>query len=422
MEADDSKQLGEAMKQAKYQLLGLLVTLSLSLLVIFSCGATVAGRLYAGWIAIGWGLAFFFPAFTVGMLFGIPKQNEDAAETKKASSLAMNGNFAQISDWMTKMITGVTLVNAKNIPSYIDRAGTYVGASLTSSGDVGPSLGGAIAILFSGLGFVAGFIFTSVYLSLALHATVNTLNDVVRRLSSGERESLVPPDVPKPPGVRAPQANTAAQETAVAKLKDLQVDPSASAEALQLLGNAKMNVGRFEEAQEAFTYAIEKSPKVYRLRQSLATALFRQKKVSEAVKAMESGIPLLDGETRNHILAFYETLTEYCLRLPSPANYQKCMQYAQQFLSKYTDDYGGIAIDYAGAYGLKASDKLRNDPQANIDEEAKEARKWVDRTLAASYDWREDIETFLNPRANENYLAVFKDHPAFANLFEATPS
>jgi tetratricopeptide (TPR) repeat protein len=417
------------LEQAKHQLIILTAVLIFSLMLAFGCGATIAGRLNSGWIAAGWGFAFFLPAFIIGMLFGIPKNNDNAASEKKtASALTMNGNFAQISDWITKMITGVTLVSAKNIPSYVYRAGQYIGLSLTGkTSDAAASTGSAIAVLFSGLGFIAGYLFTSIYLTVVLEDTAQSLNDVAAQLSPEEKSALEP-DADSPGQAVAKLAEQGsqnvspvaqkAQKAAVQKLRYMPVDPSANADALELLGNAKMSVGKFDEAELAFSEAIKKNASWYRLRQSLATARFRQKKFQEAVEAMESGLDLVAGEVPSRILAFYEVLVEYCLHLPAPANYEKCMKYAQQFLSRGSDadKYGGVSIDYANAYGLKAAEKRRSDPNANIDEEATAARKLIDYALKMSPDWRHDIQSFMNPAADEHYLAVFRNDPAFADL------
>lgn len=438
-------QRSKVLIQATYQLIGLSIALFLSVVLAFGCGATIAGRLNAGWIAIGWGLAFFFPAFIIGMLFGIPKSNDNAAKDPKASAaLTMNGNFAQISDWITKMITGVTLVNAKAIPTYITNAGKFIGASL-KAGDAAASAGSAIAVLFSGLGFIAGYLFTSVYLTQILEDTVRSLScvdQVVDDMSSkdktnvyGVTEQMNPTEKaavatgvnPRQPFLETLSSPAVAEaavtakklqtDSAAEKLRDIPVDPSASAESLELLGNAKMNFGKWDEAVDALQQAIKKDATRYRPFQSLAIALVHQDKIVEAVQALERARPLLAGETASHILQFYEFLTYYCLYLDEPASFQKCIPYAQEFFSQGTDPSGGIWINYACAYGLKAKYKRASDPNANIDAEAAEARKAIEQALKLSANWRPRVLQLMNnPGSIDNDLKLFQ--PYFKDLVE----
>lgn len=429
---DSTQQRHLVLVQATIQLKILAGALGLSLLLAFGCGATIAGRLNAGWFAVGWGIAFFFPAFIIGMLFGIPKQNDDSAGGKKTSSiLTMNGNFAQISDWITKMITGVTLVSAKSVPGYVYRVGKYIGASLTGNeGTPGASIGSAIAVLFSGLGFIAGYLFTSIYLTVVLEDTAQVLSVVdaaTDQMSATDKSALLAVTDQMNPtekqailaGVTSKTATApAAAETtsAAEKLQDVAVDPSASPDALELLGNAKMNFGKFDEAAQAFAAAIKKNGSRYRLYQSLATSLFRLKRIPEAVEALERARPLMIGEVAGHVLRFYEVLTFYCLYLPAPASYEKCILYAKEFFSRGTDPYGGIWINYACAFGQKAAAELAKDPNANIDAEAGEARWAVDQALKLAENWRGRVEELMTPANSDNDLAVFRNHPAFKDL------
>jgi tetratricopeptide (TPR) repeat protein len=428
MTSNDAKE--QVLKHAKIQLKALVGVLVFSLFLALGCGATIGGKLMAGAIAAAWGFAFFLPAFIVGMLFGIPKRNDGAASDK--NQLVMNGNFAQISDWITKMITGVTLVSAKNIPGYISAAGSFVGNSLMGSKDAAAaaaSTGSAIAVLFSGLGFIAGYLFTSVYLTVVLELTAQalTVEAIAEQMSATDKSLLQPPIEPPrpepPPQPGTQEANLLAQRqiqtvSAAQKLQDLPVDPTASAEALELLGNAKMSVGKFEDAAQAFAEAIKKNGAKYRLRQSVATALFRLKKYPEAVEQMERARPLMVGETSNHILAFYDYLTYYCLYLPEPASYQKCLLYVDEFLQQGDDLYGGIAINCACAYGLKAAEKRAANPAANIDEEAVKARANLDKALKLAPNWRTRIEQLMDPKSPDHDLAVFVGHRAFDHLFD----
>jgi tetratricopeptide (TPR) repeat protein len=313
--------------------------------------------------------------------------------------------------------------------------GKYIGASLADGSKPAVSIGSAIAVLFSGLGFIAGFLFASVYLTVVLEDTAQVLSvvdvateklsatdksallAVTDQMNTAEKQAIPAGAAPKTLADKTLAAQNLAQASSAAeKLKDVAVDPSASQDALELLGNAKMNLGIFEEAAQAFSAAIKKDGSRYRLYQSLATALFRLKRVPEAVETMERARPLVVSEAAGHVLRFYEILTFYCLYLPAPASYEKCILYAKEFLSRGTDPYGGIWINYACAFGLKAAAKRAAEPNANIDAEAAEARIAVDQALRLAQNWRARIEQLMTQANADNDLAVFRNHPAFRDF------
>jgi tetratricopeptide (TPR) repeat protein len=81
-------------------------------------------------ITDGWKFMFFsillaagayITGFFLGFLFGIPKKiNEEK------SGYLLNTNLVDISDWLTKIIIGLGLVELKKIPSYLQSVGDYI--------------------------------------------------------------------------------------------------------------------------------------------------------------------------------------------------------------------------------------------------------------------------------------------------------
>ncbi len=115
--------------------------LSLLVALLFVAGMVVAGiAVWQAWAgAVLLSFAFFAAALLFGFLFGIPKSvSESAASGNKVAAetqLAVNTNLEQISDWLTKIIVGVGLVELKVLPSYVDRLMTYVSPVLVNSPD-----------------------------------------------------------------------------------------------------------------------------------------------------------------------------------------------------------------------------------------------------------------------------------------------
>jgi hypothetical protein len=129
-----------------------------------------------------WSVACLACGFVVGFLFGVPRVLEDEGKLGSSSigrddvrsrshqRRAVNTNLTQISDWLTKIIVGVGLVELKQIPDHLARAGEYIGgglmrqASATSgaaaSASQYASFSAGIVVYFSALGFLAGYLLT----------------------------------------------------------------------------------------------------------------------------------------------------------------------------------------------------------------------------------------------------------------------
>jgi CheY-like chemotaxis protein len=125
-----------------------------------------------------WSLACLVSGALIGFLFGIPRvlqearKSEDSQannqlENKSASyRMQVNTNLEQVSDWLTKIIVGVSLIELKNFPDYMNRAATFIGNGL----DGGPNthvFAGAMIIYFALLGFLSSYLLTRLYLTSA---------------------------------------------------------------------------------------------------------------------------------------------------------------------------------------------------------------------------------------------------------------
>jgi hypothetical protein len=112
----------------------------------------------------------------IGFLFGIPRVRtsgdvpDPAAVTSVGNRLDVNTNLEQISDWLTKIIVGVGLVQLRSIPQYFDQLTSYMAVGLGICGHpclFGPErlLSGAIVVFFPSFGFLIGYVVTRVVLA-----------------------------------------------------------------------------------------------------------------------------------------------------------------------------------------------------------------------------------------------------------------
>lgn len=121
--------------------------------------------------AIGWALAYFAVWFLIGFLFGIPRVLQGEDKTAKYAQ-RVNTNLEQISDWLTKIIVGLGLVQLQAVPEHLGKAATWMAQSFAPGGGAtapadAVSFAGAFIIYFSVLGFFSGYLSTRLFLALA---------------------------------------------------------------------------------------------------------------------------------------------------------------------------------------------------------------------------------------------------------------
>ena len=144
------------------------------------------GVLLAGASAFGGG--------TLGFLFGIPRTNQQREDSQSVEATppgseketsgsgirySVNTNLEQISDWLTKILVGVTLTQITEI-----RAGLGTLTRFAAKG-LGPPeqaqvFALALLLYFSALGFFFGYLWTRLFLTKAL---IEAERDVISSLS-----------------------------------------------------------------------------------------------------------------------------------------------------------------------------------------------------------------------------------------------
>jgi tetratricopeptide (TPR) repeat protein len=132
--------------------------------------ALLAGLLLLA-LSQGWGYwqlpafiagGLFIAGLLVGFLFGIPKVAADGDGAQQHPLLTPNTNLEQISDWLTKIIVGLGLVELHKIPPAISQ---FVAATSPAFHSSSAAAALAVTIYFPILGFTSGFLITRLYLS-----------------------------------------------------------------------------------------------------------------------------------------------------------------------------------------------------------------------------------------------------------------
>ncbi len=220
--------------------------------------ATVWIGLQAG--AVGpivlWAVASMSVGALAGFLFGIPRSGgaprqrlaagaagkdrpEAAADAAPpASSFRPNTNLEEVSDWLTKILVGLTLVNLGEIQRELRAIATHAAAALRAQPtDAEVSVAHALLVAFAVLGFLCSYLYTRLFLQGAIRRSDDELdrfNAVV--LEELTRSSAVTAAAPSPgePSVPSATERTAAERVARALPEDR---PDVALAPLQALGS-----------------------------------------------------------------------------------------------------------------------------------------------------------------------------------------
>ena len=144
----------------------------------------------------------FFAGVLLGFLFGLPKTIDKSTESK--ARLATNTNLDQISDWLTKILVGLGLVQIGKLTHGISN----LGASIAPGMGNGPGAKAfAVALLVYSIldGFLVGYIWTRIDLSRRFRLAAEDLDPIEQILQvplKGPPEKAS--ETPHPDSLRTP--------------------------------------------------------------------------------------------------------------------------------------------------------------------------------------------------------------------------
>jgi len=151
----------------------------------------------------------------LGFLFGIP-QYFAGAESHAAATRATyqpNTNLTQVSDWLTKIIIGVGLVQFGQLVETIGKLGDSLEPSLGGS-EAGNAFGIALVVGYFVIGFLIGYLYTRLRLQWAFaSADRGAFEQAVQDVAEGIAEKKI--------------EQQAKADAEVMKLVSKQLDPSA---------------------------------------------------------------------------------------------------------------------------------------------------------------------------------------------------
>jgi hypothetical protein len=159
--------------------------------------------------------ASFAAGALIGFLFGIPrsaakaKAAEAGAATEgektaaEAQHFLPNTNLEEISDWLTKILVGVGLIQIHQVSGAVDTLASGLQADL-GGGSQGYAVAVTLLVAFSVTGFVSGYLFTRLRLQTAFEQAL-TLKQVREEVQAGSNamalveQQLSPGEIDRPP-------------------------------------------------------------------------------------------------------------------------------------------------------------------------------------------------------------------------------
>lgn len=411
---------------------------------------SVAALLQSGQIAIrvlGLGILLSLAAAAfgaaLGFLFGIPRTlassfsglpapartsgdsgSSDGSQTTTASAqLASttnqsrtNTNLEQISDWLTKIIVGVSLVEFAKIRGALINLVNFLnekGFQWTTGGDL---LGFALVTLFAPLGFMCGYVVTRTFLTglfVASEKDVQDLNIDVKVINAA---------------VLGPQPSKATVLTPVQKLSMstlLATDPKTLSGADELAAFATANFvdGDLDKAKAYYEKALVIAPDNYDVQRRLGMVYWELEHADQArdlvkrsrASALAARDPVAAGKAAEYLVFTY---------LYEPHGYEKAIEAGTKLATSSTETpTPWLNVLLAASYGQKYADLYERDPHdPNLGTVRKAALDQV-RIAATIPEFKRMLREIWNPALyhtdpKENDLESFKHDPDFKALLE----
>jgi tetratricopeptide (TPR) repeat protein len=395
-------------------------------------------RLDTPYTALLWAIGCLAIGWLVGFLFGIPKvlQSDAAASAQQAATsnasqgasaarnqtraiqLQVNTNLEQISDWLTKIIVGLGLMNLRQLPDHMNRLAHFMAPAM---GDDLQIFAAALFLYFSVVGFLGGYITTRLWLAGAFsRADAGLLINHEDRVAiqAGDLSSIENPKV-SDEGIKA------ASKVATQSLDQL-TDPKDIA----LWAKAQLTLGEYDKAIAGYAKAIELAPNDIELHLEYASALYYAKRpatqvrdqLMQAYKIMKS-TPNVSQDIKRKV---YRAITYHFRFQPPPEGFTKAIEYGEEYVNDPANQpimSGALWVNLAVAYAQKAKWLTENKENvADFETQFKQARdsalNAVRKAIQIDSTWKEKLAELLK---DGNELDIFKNDNEFREAVGLAP-
>jgi hypothetical protein len=403
------------------------LTLGLSFVIV----ETRAGNPFT---ALLWALACFGVGALIGFLFGIPRVLQDGPTSPSAPpaaggvgppangaspyDLRVNTNLEQISDWLTKIIVGLGLVQLAKAPGHLSHASDFIAFGLGTGTKI---FAGGIIVYFSILGFMGGYLITRLYIAGAFSRADQDARQINRDLNtiaridvstSGETQNL-----------------TQEGEKAVKNLVGKSPDELKSVAEKAGWAKAQLASSNYYQAIKTYAELIQLYPDDVKLRQEYATALFyqgsRETGIYQLLEAKKRITPTTNPSVRSSV--FISLTFQYLYVLP-PDGFAETIKHGEEYTSDPANiDERSIWINLACAYGQQmAWQNSQEDVGPETKEETRQkALSAVKRAAGFGETAKAQLRGLMRPSASpegDDDLVVFKEDPKFREVVGLPPN
>ena len=223
--SDEDLKVFEATKKIGRTVSGF-AALGLLAVAIVCFGTADAGHAYHAVLGTNLVIAAASAAIgaVIGFIFGIPRVLDAASRVAVANAVgrqtdgkavfAVNTNLEKVSDWLTTLLIGATLVQVGSIPGWLGGLSTFIEPAVgVANSRVAPF----VVVFYFGLAFLGVYLITRLYLTTALNLPGIDGDNGIGALSETEAEAVVEAGSGAAPAAAAAGDDAAALTALVSK-------------------------------------------------------------------------------------------------------------------------------------------------------------------------------------------------------------
>ena len=383
------------------------VTVLIFIIAVSAGLGFILKRLDTPYAALLWAAGLLSLGWLIGFLFGIPKvlqgdtalaqaqgipppapgeppaanpqlANGAASPAIRRSQYLVNTNLEQISDWLTKIIVGLGLINLKQMPDLVLRLSNFMAPVMGADSNV---FAAAVFLYFSVIGFLGGYITTRLWLAGAFYRADSRIG--LQNINEEQRSAVLreSPDLENPK--LSPTADAAAKQIVGQSLDQL-----STREDITIWARVQLSQGNYDRAVAGYAKAVGLAPDDIKLRLEYATALFYDKshitqvrdQLMQAYNLMKAA-PNVSQDVKRKV---YRSITYHFLFQPPPEGFSKAIQFGEEYINDPANQpvvSGALWANLASAYGQKVQWLTEN--RETIPDAATQLRQARDAALNA---------------------------------------
>lgn len=342
-------------------------------------------------------------AALIGFLFGIPKTRQSQNDNdKQRISYEVNTNLEGISDWLTKMLLGVGLVQMNNLFDVARRLSEFVETALPGRTGAGAFAVGA-SVYMAVLGFLFGYLTTRMFLAPAflesdrtLTGTVNVLADLHVNAEDGVSSEGAPGD------------------KEIKRLLAIEYDSLDTVPQLRAWAKAQMMAGNYHLAAEALESAYDQVPFDARVAIEYAIANSHSNNYGEADHVLRKS---LRHASQDDLPEIYGAMIYNSLYLAPPTGFEQAIQLGDEAKGKAIGLDAGMHFNLACAYGQRHAWHVRK--KASPDDARKLTLEHLSQAFESNPRLKKRAAELTTSGDDDDLVSLAEDAELIALLSEA---